>query len=209
MISFIFSFLPLIDINSYSKYAICLPLDTRGNSYQAYVISLNAVFIASFVFMCIFYAMVFLNTSFRKRKTSIDECNDQLRVRNAEDQRLARNILLLLTVNIMCWGPVVIFNFYSLIRDNQMNRFYIKLIAVFVIPFNSLINPFLYCLSRKIFRAYVEDYFTKYRFKRNLENNLSFKSSTFSSYSCKRNSHKSSIITNFHRNSNTNNNEKV
>lgn len=198
LISFTFSFLPLIDINSYSKYAICLPLDTRGNSYQAYVISLNFMYIISFIFMCVFYAMVFLNTSFRKRKTSITECNDQLRIRNAEDQRLARNILLLLTVNIICWGPIVLFCFYTLIHDNPMNRIYIKLIAVFVIPFNSLINPFLYCLSRKIFRSYIRDYLAKFNLKRDMQTNLSVKS-TFSSYSCKRSLHKSSLITSIHR----------
>jgi hypothetical protein len=176
MISLVFSFLPLININSYSAYAICLPLDNRGLVYQAYIFALNFVFSVCFTFMCTFYAIIFFKTTFRKRKASFSECTEQAKLRNIEDLKLARNILLLLTVNIFCWGPFLIFCIYSKVKTGQMNRSYLKIIAIFIIPFNSLINPFLYCLSRKNFRFYIKNCFARYKLKENLRNNNKNKS---------------------------------
>lgn len=201
IVSILFSFLPLVNINSYSAYAICLPLDIRGITYKIYVFGLNSLFTVCFLFICTFYALIFTKTTFRKRKTSLSECNDQMKLRNAEDQKLARNILVLLTVNIVCWGPVVLFCTYSIIKsNNSINRTYLKIIAIFLIPFNSLINPFLYCITTKSFRDYIRDYFKRFKLKRNIGTNISVKS-TYSSYSIKRISHKNSLAASLHRNS--------
>ena len=149
---------------------------------------------------------MFINTTFRKRKNSFSDCNDQMRLRSLEDQKLAKNILILLTANIICWGPVVSFCTYSVISSNPMNRSYIKIIAIFVIPFNSLINPFLYCITRNNFRIYINNFLLRYRLRRDIENNVSLKStyslkSIFNQRPSLKSFHKNSLITSVHRNS--------
>ncbi len=149
---------------------------------------------------------MFINTTFRKRKNSFSDCNDQMKLRSLEDQKLAKNILILLTANIVCWGPVVCFCTYSVISANPMNRSYIKIIAIFVIPFNSLINPFLYCITRNNFRIYINNFLLRYQLKRDIGNNVSLKStyslrSIFNHRSSEKSFHKNSLITSVHRSS--------
>ena len=155
--------LPLFSLNNYSAYAICLPFDTRNRIFQAYAVSLNVLLTLSFLFICVFYLLIFMNKILIQRRSSLTSCtdNNQLKMREAEDQRLARKISLLVLLNIVCWGPVVYLCSYSLATMTVLNRSYLKLVAVVVVPFNSLINPFLYCLSEKHFRLYVKSILTK------------------------------------------------
>jgi hypothetical protein len=95
--------------------------------------------------------MIFISTIVLERRASMTTCNSitQTRMRYLEDQKLARNISMLVLANIFCWGPVVWVCAYAIITMSPMNRTHLKVLAIFVIPFNSLINPFLYCINRK------------------------------------------------------------
>ena len=127
----------------------------QKNIYKVYIIGLDALLVSCFFFICICYAMIFINTMIVRRRTSLTMCNNQtqLKLRSAEDQKLARNISLLVIANIICWGPVVYVSVKALTSSltPAMDREHLKLLAIFVIPFNSLINPFLYCISRRGF----------------------------------------------------------
>jgi hypothetical protein len=162
--------LPLFDLNNYSAYAICLPFDTRKTVYKFYLLSINSLLVSCFLFICTLYVLIFVNTIVLERRASLNGCHNltQLRLRSVEDQKLARNITLLVMVNTICWGPVVFMCAYSLITMRPMKRSHLKLLAVFVMPFNSLVNPFLYCLSRRSLRMYIKVNFIKTsKFRRN------------------------------------------
>jgi hypothetical protein len=170
LVSLMIATLPLLNFNSYSAYAICLPFDTKGTIYKVYIVGLNLLLVVCFFLICVLYALIFVNTLILEKRARLTSCSDevQMRLRNAEDQKLARNITLLVMVNTICWGPVVYMCAYSLITMTPIKRSHLKILAVFVIPFNSLINPFLYCISRRNFRMYVRANFFKSRFRRNL-----------------------------------------
>ncbi len=180
MVSFFAATLPLLNLNSYSAYAICLPFDTKGPVYKVYIIILNSLLVACFFFICILYALIFVNTIILEKRSTLTGCSDevQMRLRSAEDQKLARNITLLVMVNTICWGPVVYICAHSLITMTPIKRSHLKILAVFVIPFNSLINPFLYCISRRSFRMYVRANFFKSQFRRNFSNSSGHSNTT-------------------------------
>lgn len=175
VISLIAAALPLFDLNSYSAYAICLPFDTRTYAYKIYIVCLNSLLVLCFFFICVCYGLIFISTMVIERRSSLSSCNNetQLKLRSLEDQKLARNISLLVVVNIICWGPMVYICAYSLITMSPMNRAQLKILAIFVIPFNSLINPFLYCISRRSFRMYLRSNIVKYKLKRKCGNSFS------------------------------------
>lgn len=172
--------LPLFDFNNYSTYAICLPFDTRVTVYKIYIILINGLLVACFFCICVLYILIFVNTLVLERQSSSAGCNNdvQMRLRSAEDQKLARNITLLVMVNIICWGPIVYICAYSLITMTPIKRTHLKILAVFVIPFNSLINPFLYCISRRNFRMYLRAHFFRSQFGRRNFSNSSTRSTT-------------------------------
>ena len=82
-------------------------------------------------------------------------------MRNQEDKTLARNISLLVFVNMVCWGPVISMSAYGLTSERLADRSLLKVLAVFVVPSNSLINPFLYCLCRRSFRLFIFSLFER------------------------------------------------
>lgn len=169
-LSLIVACLPLFDVNRYSTYAICLPFDTSKLQDKVYIVVLNSLLVTCFFFICLCYVLIFVNTIILERRASVTSCANELQIklRSAEDQRLAWNITLLVMVNIICWGPVVGLCGYSLLTTSRIDRDHMKILAIFVIPFNSLINPFLYCISRRSFRMHVRSRFIRYKFKRNI-----------------------------------------
>lgn len=159
MISICLATLPLLQVNSYSAYAICLPLQTKNTQHVIYIILLNILLIFCLLLISILYASIFIDTLSIERRSSFSSCSSelQLKQRFVQEKKLARNILVLVIVNFFCWGPLVSFSFYSLLTQKQINRHYFKILAVFVIPFNSLLNPFLYCFSRRNFRVFIKN----------------------------------------------------
>jgi Leucine-rich repeat (LRR) protein len=179
IISLFVAFMPIIGINSYSAYAICLPFDTKNGKSRIYIIALSTVFVVCFFFIFISYSLLFIKrVAIERRTSSYSSCNndEQMRLRNAEDQRLAKNISMLVVANIICWGPLVIIFIYSLLSHSTLNRSYLKILAVFIIPFNSLINPILYCLCRRKFRFYL----LKFSQRRSFKNTTNFSLSSSS-----------------------------
>nr|QVK45769.1 G protein-coupled receptor [Proales similis] len=149
--------LPLADLNRYSSYAICLPFDTNQPLDRLYVVSLNGLLITCFVLIFVLYAFIFMNKVSIELDARRDSCSNrsQIELRHSEDQRLACNISLLVMANSVCWGPVVIICVYSLVAQKSISRAMLKMLAIFVIPFNSLINPFLYSLNTASFRFFI------------------------------------------------------
>lgn len=215
LVSVIAACLPLFELNDYSAYAICLPFDTRTTAFQVYLVGLNGLLVLCFFFICVCYAMIFVNTLLAERRSSMTTCNNdaQLKLRNTEDKKLARNISLLVMANIICWGtlivgclvcllfpsllssvmfafnlaslykgPVVLLCAQALVTNSEMNRAHLKILAIFVIPFNSVINPFLYCLSRRSFLMYLRANFIKSKFRRNFGTSFSTTSTRSTTY---------------------------
>lgn len=132
---------------------------------RIYLGIVNSILSASFFFILACYSLIFTTTLIIERRAS------QPQGRDGEDSRLARNITLLVVVNLVCWAPVVVLSANALMFSSTqpvIDRAHLKLIAVFVLPFNSLANPFLYCISRRRFRMDLVTGWLNYRFRRNM-----------------------------------------
>lgn len=157
--SIFIALLPLFQMNSYSAYSICLPLQSKNTNNVIYIIFLNFLLIFCLLLISFLYASIFIDTLKIERRSSFSSCSSelQLKMRYVQEKKLARNIFLLVIVNFFCWGPLVFLSSYSLLTKRPVNRDYFKILAVFIIPFNSLLNPYLYCFSRRNFRIFLKN----------------------------------------------------
>jgi hypothetical protein len=146
--------MPLMQINRYSMYAVCLPLDTSTQPSRIYVAVLIFFLVSCFAFISLCYTLLLYDTLQLERRSSNLLCSSDnlMKMRAAEDHKLIKNVSLLVVANIICWGPLVLACLYGMFTYSDLNRTWIKILAVFIIPFNSLINPVLYCLSGRRFR---------------------------------------------------------
>lgn len=138
---------------------------------------LNSILSSCFLFILGCYSLIFTTTLIIERRAS------QPIGRDGDDTRLAFNITLLVVVNLVCWAPVVVLSARALLFSSSsstshpvIDRAHLKLLAVFVLPFNSLANPLLYCIGRRRFRMDLITGWVNYRFRRNIRNTASINS---------------------------------
>ncbi|XP_015771744.1 PREDICTED: G-protein coupled receptor GRL101-like isoform X2 [Acropora digitifera] len=138
-------------VGFYGKSAVCLPLQLSsermaGWEYAAGIfIGLNFV---SFVYILVAYIVMFITVK-----------NSSKKVRSANlkrESQMARRMFFIILTDFLCWMPVIVIGVLSLLRKfhDPEKQAYIW-IAVFVLPVNSSINPFLYTFSTPAVRRKV------------------------------------------------------
>lgn len=136
--------LPLIDVSSYSKTSICLPLENRGKAdaiYLSTLLSFNAV---AFVLICICYGSMY--KSIREGGTTCSTTS----VRS--DLTVAKRMALLVFTDFACWAPIAFFGMTALLGYPLINVTQTKILLVFFYPLNSCANPCLYALLTQQYR---------------------------------------------------------
>ena len=130
-------------VGFYGKSAVCLPLQLSeermaGWEYAVGIfIGLNFV---SFVYILVAYIVMFMtvkNTAKKVRSTNMKR-----------ESQMARRMFFIILTDFLCWMPVILIGVLSLLGKfhDPEKQAYIW-IAVFVLPINSSINPFLYTFS--------------------------------------------------------------
>ncbi|XP_044177278.1 G-protein coupled receptor GRL101-like isoform X2 [Acropora millepora] len=130
-------------VGFYGKSAVCLPLQLSsermaGWEYAAGIfIGLNFV---SFVYILVAYIVMFItvkNSSKKVRSTNLKR-----------ESQMARRMFFIILTDFLCWMPVILIGLLSLLgKFHDPERQAYIWIAVFVLPVNSSINPFLYTFS--------------------------------------------------------------
>lgn len=131
--AFIIATLPLVKVSDYTKFSICLPFETGDVPSLAFVtliLSLN--FIA---FVVIFGCYVRIYFEIRGSNAW-----------NTSDTQVAMRMALLVVTDFICWAPIVIIALPAAFGSTFVSLEQAKVFTVFIFPFNSCMNPFLYAI---------------------------------------------------------------
>ena len=140
----------------YSHNAICMPLpitrrDFPGHRYAfGLFIVLN---LALFVFIAVGQLLIYL--SVRKNSLSMAESLAASSPRDQRDQRLARRLFTVVMSDFLCWFPIGLLGLLSKLDVAVSGEVNVAM-AIFVLPVNSAINPFLYTVNKLLEKRRLE-----------------------------------------------------
>ncbi|XP_045167750.2 G-protein coupled receptor GRL101-like [Mercenaria mercenaria] len=127
----------------YSKSGVCLALPLTRDRPPGWLYSIllfigfNMItFILIAVGQLLIYAEIKKHTSMQK----------SLNVTRTNDLKVARNLLLVVTTDFLCWFPIGTMGILALSGHTIPGEVY-AWTAVFVLPINSALNPFMYTLT--------------------------------------------------------------
>ncbi|KAG0713365.1 Lutropin-choriogonadotropic hormone receptor [Chionoecetes opilio] len=130
--------LPLIGVSDYRKFAVCLPIETKGAGL-GYVVFL--MFINGVAFLILMGCYLKIYCAIRGSQAW-----------NSNDSRIAKRMALLVFTDFICWAPIAFFSLTAAFGLHLISLKEAKVFTVFVLPFNSCCNPFLYALLTKQFK---------------------------------------------------------
>ena len=146
LLGFALAVVPLLPVTShwrfYSQTGICIPLPFtskekfRGHSYSfSVLIVLNLV-----LFLLIAVGQAFIYSAVRANSMA------QVKKKASRDAAIARRLTTIVLSDFLCWFPIgllglLAFTGTSIPADVNVG------VAIFVLPFNSALNPFLYTFN--------------------------------------------------------------
>nr|XP_053635803.1 leucine-rich repeat-containing G-protein coupled receptor 5-like [Cherax quadricarinatus] len=130
--------LPLIGVSDYRKFAVCLPIETKGAGL-GYVVFL--MFINGIAFLILMGCYLKIYCAIRGSQAW-----------NSNDSRIAKRMALLVFTDFICWAPIAFFSLTAAFGLQLISLKEAKVFTVFILPFNSCCNPFLYALLTKQFK---------------------------------------------------------
>ena len=163
LLGFVISFLPMSGLsyfnpegngNSfYGRSTVCLALQLSNDRPPGWEYSVS-IFIgfnlAAFLFISLSYVAIFLSAV--KSSSAIRSTNVK------RESTLAKRVAFIILTDFCCWMPVIIVGILSLTGSfNDLEKQVYVWMAVFILPFNSSVNPILYTLATPQMR----DWFVK------------------------------------------------
>ncbi|KAG8201685.1 hypothetical protein JTE90_012750 [Oedothorax gibbosus] len=131
--------MPLFGVSDYKKVAICLPFETEDVISLSYVVFL--IFINGVAFLILMGCYLKMYCAIRGSQAW-----------NSNDSRIARRMALLVFTDFVCWAPIAFFCLSAVSGLQLISLEEAKVFAIFVLPFNSCANPFLYAIFTKQFK---------------------------------------------------------
>uniref|UniRef100_A0A8C2A029 Thyrotropin receptor n=1 Tax=Cyprinus carpio TaxID=7962 RepID=A0A8C2A029_CYPCA len=132
--------LPLMDVRSYKKVSMCLPMDIETPLSQAYVILLLLFNVGAFLVICGCYVCIYTT------------------VRNPEfpgrtsDAKIAKCMAVLIFTDFLCMTPIWFFAISAAVKVPLITVTNSKILLVLFYPISSCANPFLYVIFTRAFR---------------------------------------------------------
>ena len=140
----ILAVLPLngMGVNAYDEVAICLPFVSKtpeDRNYILAILSLNmlGIFIVVVAFVVVFGYLFQPSLSSKKRQDILTS---------------AIKLSLLMITTFLCWFPIGIVGYSSILEEPMINAEQAKYFIVFVFPVNALFSPIIYALITRTFR---------------------------------------------------------
>ncbi|XP_034948916.1 lutropin-choriogonadotropic hormone receptor isoform X2 [Chelonus insularis] len=131
--------LPLLGVSDYRKFAICLPFEISGIASLSYVVFLMLINGVAFLILMGCYLKMYC--AIRGSQAW-----------NSNDSRIAKRMALLVFTDFLCWSPIAFFSLTATFGLQLVSLEQAKVFAVFILPFNSCCNPFLYAILTKQFK---------------------------------------------------------
>ncbi|XP_076444361.1 uncharacterized protein LOC143282559 [Babylonia areolata] len=138
--------IPLLPATShwefYSQSGICIPLPVTNKEFGGSGYSFAVIIVINFV-LFLFIAVGQLLIYWSIRVNTVD-CSDS--GRKSRDTAIARRLLSVVLTDFVCWFPIGVLGIMA--RSGVPISGDVNVaIAIFVLPFNSALNPFLYTLN--------------------------------------------------------------
>ncbi|KAG8034088.1 hypothetical protein G9C98_008569 [Cotesia typhae] len=131
--------LPLLGVSDYRKFAICLPFEIDGTASLSYLVFLMLINGVAFLILMGCYLRMYC--AIRGSQAW-----------NSNDSRIAKRMALLVFTDFLCWSPIAFFSLTAIFGLRLVSLEQAKIFAVFILPFNSCCNPFLYAIMTKQFK---------------------------------------------------------
>ena len=125
----------------YSKISICIPLPVTRIFFagQHYAFSVMIVFnFILFMFIAIGQISIYLSVKVNIMTTDT--------TRKAQDMIIARRLITVVVSDFLCWFPIGLLGLLAAAGTPVSSEVNVAL-AIFVLPLNSALNPFLYTLN--------------------------------------------------------------
>jgi hypothetical protein len=140
--SFLLAAVPLLPVTShwqfYSQTGICVPLPVTRQDFEGRGYATGVLIIFNFVlFLTIAAGQAFIYWSVQKN--SMSEC----KTRKWRDMTVARRLITVALTDFLCWFPIGLCGLLAL-ADVPIPGEVSMAMAIFVLPLNSALNPFLY-----------------------------------------------------------------
>lgn len=97
----------------------------------------------AFVVITIAYMLIFYKVQSVAKETSILRSTKKTNT----EITIARKLVLILVTDFICWMPIILVQFVSRVSDVTMPANVSAWLAIFVLPLNSALNPFLFTVS--------------------------------------------------------------
>ena len=136
--------LPLngMELNSYDEVAICLPFASKTPEDRNYILTLLSLNMLGILLVMIAFLTVFF-CLFRPSLSRKKRC---------EVLTSTMKLSLLMVTTFLCWFPIGVVGYSSVLQEPIINAEQAKYFIVFVFPVNSLFSPVIYALITRSFR---------------------------------------------------------
>ena len=126
----------------YSQTGICIPLPfTSSESFQGYHYSFSVMIILNFVlFLLIAVGQAIIYWSVRSNSISSSKKT------GSRDATIARRLTTIVVSDFLCWFPIGLLGVLASTGTPIPGELNVA-VAIFVLPFNSALNPFLYTFN--------------------------------------------------------------
>ncbi|XP_070567307.1 relaxin receptor 1-like [Ptychodera flava] len=133
----------------YGGNGVCLPLRIDQVTANGWEYSFA-------IFVCVnFLAFVFIIFAYVKMFITIQNSRENVRSSTEnQDLNLAKRFTLIVTTDLLCWMPIIAVNLLAF-GGVKIDPSVYAWVAVFVLPVNSALNPFLYTMTTKLFKQKV------------------------------------------------------
>ena len=128
--------------NFYSHTGICIPLPITRNDFAGHQYAFGVIIILNFfLFLLIAAGQASIFLSIRaNRMSSLDSA------RKTQDLTIARRLFTIAMSDFLCWFPVGLLGLLASQGHSIPGELNVSM-AIFVLPLNSALNPFLYNLN--------------------------------------------------------------
>nr|KAG5697427.1 hypothetical protein BaRGS_008853 [Batillaria attramentaria] len=146
-VGFVLASVPLLPVTShwefYSQTGICIPLPITRKDFPGHTYSFTIMIIFNFIlFLLIAAGQVTIFWSVRANSMPMGDVSTS----TSKDLTIARRLFTVVMSDFLCWFPI---GLLGLLASNgvAVSGDVNVAMAIFVLPFNSVLNPFLYTLN--------------------------------------------------------------
>ena len=127
----------------YSETSVCMPrfYVTRGEASWEYTLAVMTLNFLAFISMAVCYSLLFLQLT--RRSETLGKSRNKKS--SGKESKMGKRIATLVATDFLCWVPVCIMC-YVRINEGELPKIVYQVTAVFLLPINSILNPFIYCI---------------------------------------------------------------